>query len=148
MKRFILLTLCMVLMASLVACAKPATTDVNPQEESQTETEQVATEAEKADETATADTKTNAATKKPQEPVKTKEPAKAPETDAKAEVATKETAPDVSWTLDTFYHLTDCKELEGKPTTRIDWEMVQAIGLRSCPVCNPPKYENYIEDSE
>ncbi len=41
------------------------------------------------------------------------------------------------------YHLEDCTELEGKEAKEISWNMVQTIGFWQCPVCNPPRYENY-----
>ncbi len=40
-----------------------------------------------------------------------------------------------------FYHLKDCTELEGLQVKRVSMELIQMIGLRQCPVCNPP----YIE---
>lgn len=41
------------------------------------------------------------------------------------------------------YHLDGCKTLEGKEVAEVPWEMVQMIGFWQCPVCNPPRYENY-----
>lgn len=40
-----------------------------------------------------------------------------------------------------YYHLEDCAELAGKEATQVSMELIQMIGLRQCPVCNPP----YIE---
>ncbi len=64
------------------------------------------------------------------------------------EVVTKENAPEVFWAKDITYHLKGCSELEGKEVVQIPWEMVEQIMLRQCPVCNPPKYENYVENND
>lgn len=64
------------------------------------------------------------------------------------EVVTAETAPKVYWAMDIAYHLKDCPELKGKEYTEVTWEMVKEIGLRQCPVCNPPQYESYVENND
>ncbi len=61
------------------------------------------------------------------------------------EVATEETAPKIFWAMDVAYHLQDCQVISGVDAKEIPWSMVQEIGLRQCPECNPPRYENYIE---
>ncbi len=64
------------------------------------------------------------------------------------EVATQENAPEIFWAKDISYHLKGCSELVGKEVVQIPWEMVEQIMLRQCPVCNPPKYENYVENDD
>lgn len=56
-------------------------------------------------------------------------------------------APTVYWAVDISYHLKGCPELEGKDVSEVSWAMVKEIGLRQCPVCNPPQYENYVENN-
>ncbi len=63
-------------------------------------------------------------------------------------VVTAETAPKVYWAMDIAYHLKDCPELKGKEYTEVAWDMVKEIGLRQCPVCNPPQYESYVENND
>ncbi len=62
------------------------------------------------------------------------------------DVVKVETAPDVYWMMDEAYHLENCSELKGNEYNEISWETVEMIGLRQCPVCNPPRYESYIEN--
>ncbi len=66
------------------------------------------------------------------------------------EVVTLDNAPKVmlianpeSNTDSITYHLESCTELEGKEAKEISWKMVQTIGFWQCPVCNPPRYEDY-----
>ena len=67
------------------------------------------------------------------------------------EVAIDKSAPKVFWCIDaegsmnTAYHLDGCSGLEGKKAQEVSWEMVKSIGLRQCPVCNPPRYEGYVD---
>ena len=62
------------------------------------------------------------------------------------EVVTAETAPAVYWAMEEAYHLENCSELKGKEYEQVSWETVEMIGLRQCPVCDPPRYESYIEN--
>lgn len=68
------------------------------------------------------------------------------------EVVTEETAPVVYWAMDEAYHLAGCESLqnktEGEDYTEIPWSMVEQIGLRQCPACNPPQYRNYVENDD
>ncbi len=68
------------------------------------------------------------------------------------EVVTESEAPDVYLVLDTddnavriSYHLKDCSLLKDKQPQKISWEMIQTLGFRQCPKCNPPQYQGYIE---
>lgn len=74
-------------------------------------------------------------------------PTLAPSTN-KTVIHNDEEAPTVYWTIDISYHLKGCPELEGKEVSEISWAMVKEVGLRQCPVCNPPQYENYIENDD
>jgi len=60
-------------------------------------------------------------------------------------VVTAETAPDVYWDFGIAYHLKDCKDLQTDKPEKISWQIVEEIGLRQCPTCDPPQYENYVE---
>ncbi|MBR6729136.1 MAG: hypothetical protein IKL80_03150 [Clostridia bacterium] len=62
-------------------------------------------------------------------------------------VVTKEEAPEVYWDFGIAYHLKDCKEMS-EQAQLVNWELVEQVALRQCPVCNPPQYENYIENNE
>lgn len=68
------------------------------------------------------------------------------------EVVTSENAPAVFIILNSedstdniTYHLEGCEKLEGKDSQQVSWEMIQTIGYHQCPVCNPPRYEGYVE---
>ncbi len=61
------------------------------------------------------------------------------------EVVTEKTAPKIFWAMDIAYHLENCQAISGVDAKEIPWSMVQEIGLRQCPECNPPRYEDYVE---
>ena len=63
-------------------------------------------------------------------------------------VVSEKDAPKVFWAMDIVYHLENCSELSGKEAQEVPWSMVKEIGLRQCPVCNPPQYEQYVESSD
>ena len=63
-------------------------------------------------------------------------------------VATEEDAPKIFWKSDIAYHLENCPTLKEGVVFEgheIPWSMVKEIGLRQCPVCNPPRYKGYVE---
>lgn len=85
-------------------------------------------------------------TETPQESSTTPTPIQSLEPSTNKEVVKDETkAPEVYWTMDVAYHLSDCPELENKDNTLVTWQMVKDIGLRQCPKCNPPQYVDYID---
>jgi len=63
-------------------------------------------------------------------------------------VVTEETAPDIYWDYSIAYHLKGCEAMQTKKPEKIAWALVKEIALRQCPTCNPPQYENYIENEE
>ncbi len=63
-------------------------------------------------------------------------------------VVTEETAPDIYWDYSIAYHLKCCEAMQTKKPEKIAWALVKEIALRQCPTCNPPQYENYIENEE
>ncbi len=137
------LMLCLLMVFSLTACGKnkkAATADKTP-DATASQTADATNSADKGaeeqqDETAQ---KTDAAA--------TPAPTLAPSTN-KTVIKDEAKAPKVYWAIDVAYHLEDCPELKGKEAREITWDMVKEIGLRQCPVCNPPQYENYIENEE
>ena len=75
-----------------------------------------------------------------------------PEPSDNKEVVTAEKAPEVYLIPNSTdnaasisYHLKSCKLLSGEEAQKVAWEMIESIGFRQCPECNPPRYENYIE---
>ena len=75
-----------------------------------------------------------------------------PEPSDNKEVVTAEEAPDIYLILNSddnaasiSYHLKNCKLLSGAEAQKVAWEMIETLGFRQCPECNPPRYENYIE---
>ena len=63
-------------------------------------------------------------------------------------IVSEEDAPKVFWAMDIVYHLENCSDLSGRESQEVPWSMVKEIGLRQCPVCNPPQYEQYVESSD
>ena len=122
MKRVISVILCLMLMI-LCGCSK--VDEVETKEPSATETQQ--------------QTEQNEGDSGEVTPVQTLEPSK------NKEVVTEAEAPTVYWTMDIAYHLENCPELSNKDNTKVTWQMVKEVGLRQCPVCNPPQYEDYID---
>lgn len=136
LKPLLLLLLCAMLLAGLAACGKnkkSAQAEGTP-DASATQT---ATAESDAAQTGEAEGQDGAAA--------TAAPTLAPSTN-KTVIHDEAEAPKVYWAMDVAYHVKDCPELEGKESSEITWEMVKEIGLRQCPVCNPPQYENYIEN--
>ncbi len=95
-------------------------------------------------------------------PVESSKPAKKPSGDVPSaatpapstnkEVVTEDKAPDVYLVVDSddnavkiSYHLKDCSLLKDKQPQKISWEIIQTLGFRQCPKCNPPQYQGYIE---
>lgn len=72
---------------------------------------------------------------------------KKPQVSENKTVVSKNAAPKVYVIMpdmgDMSYHLENCANLAGKETKEMAWDVVQMIGLWQCPVCNPPRYENY-----
>ena len=126
MKRLISVILCMLLML-LCACSQPAEVEENsePPEPSAVEEQ---TEQSKENEVEGEVT-----------PTQSLEPS------TNKEVVTEQNAPTVYWTMDVAYHLENCPELSKKENTKVTWKMVKEVGLRQCPICNPPQYEDYID---
>lgn len=63
-------------------------------------------------------------------------------------VVKEENAPKIFWKADIAYHLENCPTLKEGVETKsqeIPWAVAKEIGLRQCPVCNPPRYEGYVE---
>ncbi len=120
MKRFISVILCLMLML-VCGCSKEIETPEPPATETEQQVEQ--NEGDSGEVT----------------PVQTLEPS------TNKEVVTEADAPKVYWTMDIAYHLETCPELSEKDNTLVTWQMVKDVGLRQCPVCNPPQYEDYID---
>ncbi len=143
MKRILMVILCMLLFF-VSGCSfhkkENQSADPVPSETAQ------ATETEENDETAiTEENDQNSAAKETQDAnVPTVEKA-TPAPSTNKTVVTAEKGPEIFWVSDTVYHLKNCSELKGKEPMLISWEMAQTMGLRQCPICNPPQYENYIE---
>ncbi|MBQ9914814.1 MAG: hypothetical protein IJO50_01590 [Clostridia bacterium] len=136
MKKYLLILLTVLLCLSVVGCAK----DVQEEQPDATPTPAVsgeaeATEAPKGDETKSEATKAPAAEK-------TAAPTQKPKPATNEQVVSDDKAPKVYWAMDTYYHLANCSA--GSGAQEVSWEMVKEIGLRQCPTCNPPRYENYV----
>ncbi len=121
MKRVISVILCLLLM---LLCGCSNVKDIENNEPPVTEHEQPAKQNESDGEVT---------------PIQTLEPS------TNKEVVTEKDAPAVYWTMDVAYHLETCPELSKKDNTQVTWQMVKEVGLRQCPVCNPPQYEDYID---
>ena len=136
MKKYVLLTLAMVLCLSVVGCAK----EVQEEQPSATPAAGASAEAE-ATEAPKEDAPEAEATKAPAAE-KTSAPTQKPKPATNETVVKDEKAPKVYWAMDTYYHLAGCSA--GNGAQEVAWEMVKEIGLRQCPTCNPPRYENYV----
>ncbi len=136
MKKYVLLVLAMMLCLSVVGCAK----DVQEEQPGATPVAGVGAEAE-ATEAPKEETPQAEATKAPAGE-KTAAPTQKPKPATNEEVVSDDKAPKVYWAMDTYYHLANCSA--GSGAQEVSWEMVKEIGLRQCPTCNPPRYENYV----
>lgn len=128
MKRIISLLLVLVCVISMAGCAKNKTGETGAESSA---TGQPALQGQAAD-----------GNKQDADPNATLAPS------TNKTVVTAETAPDIYWDYTIAYHLKGCEAMQVKKPEKISWALVQEIALRQCPVCNPPQYENYIENEE
>ncbi|MBE7010490.1 MAG: hypothetical protein E7418_03250 [Ruminococcaceae bacterium] len=126
MKKILSFLLAIICMASIAGCAKKNVDDPAP-----------ATDAPIASEAPTDDAQQPAN----EDPMATLAPS------SNKTVVTEKNAPDIYWNYDIAYHVKGCEKLT-KDAQKIPWSMVEEIALRQCPVCNPPQYENYIENEQ
>lgn len=137
LKRFITLSVIIMLAAGASACSKKLAPNANTSA-SPSATEAVSASPSAEPTEAAAGSAAVNASAAPATPV--------PPSSNKTVVKDDE-APEIYWptSAGAAYHLKDCPELDGVETQKISWELVKMVGLRQCPVCNPPRYEGYVE---